>query len=227
VVCCEEPFSLGSSRLLQGGGQFLFVLSEKSEEVAQKPVDCLLEYLVEKIQMLDVKFHRNLLHHVRTHIFLLLPHLLLLDRLLPLLLLLPLPVLFLNLQNLVLNHSVQIHQQLLLEPLHEQPQSITNFDLGHLRREVNVLITLQQNHGYLVLSPLISRNKHWTSNGPFTVMVEQLYLLHQLRVVGKGRIGTWIELVKNKAAILVQTSIHLYLPPQLLQIDTLPVMTFL
>ena len=53
----QLPSPLGILRLLKNASQLLFVLCEKCEEVAQKPVDSFLENLVENVEMFDIKLN--------------------------------------------------------------------------------------------------------------------------------------------------------------------------
>ena len=136
----QLPSPLGILRLLKNASQLLFVLCEKCEEVAQKPVDSFLENLVENVEMFDIKLNRNPLNNLRPHILLALPLLFLLL----LNFLLPLPSLnLLNLHNLTLHNPVEVDQQLPLKSFDKHHQSITNFDFGNIRGEINISVTLQ------------------------------------------------------------------------------------
>ena len=155
---CQLTPLLGILWLLKSGSQLLLVLCEKCEQVAQKSVDSLFENLVEDVQMFDVKLNRNPLNNFRPHILLPLNILLLLLPL-PLLLNFLLLLLPLNLHNLALHNLVEIDKQLPLKSFDKHHQSIANFNFGNIGREINIPVTLQQNHSNFILSPFVSRKK--------------------------------------------------------------------
>ena len=167
--------------------------------------------------MFDVKLNRNPLNNFRPHILLPLNILLFLLPL-PILLSFLLLLLPLNLHNLALHNLVEIDKQLPLKSFDKHHQSIANFNFGNIGREINIPVTLQQNHSNFILGPFISRKQLWIHiDTLIIILIQQLYLLHELRIIRKRRTTARIKFIQNKTVILIQTSIiHLYLLPQLL-----------
>ena len=76
-----------------------------------------------------------------------------------------------------MNGPFQMLQQLSLKTLTKRPKRAAYFDFSDLWRKGYVLVALQQNHGDLILFPLMSRYQGLTANPPLSVLLVVLYLL--------------------------------------------------
>lgn len=79
---------------------------------------------------------------------------------------------------------VEIDHELLFEAFAENAQCVADFDFSDFGREVDVLVALEEDHGYLVLPAFVTLQQSLLIDLLFIEVVHQLQFIQNMRVLG-------------------------------------------